>query len=193
MNKVNIFININNYDNITFMETWEVTLLVIGIVFGTILLFAITDVTFILSFRSIFKKHNAALGLMLHVKYDNTKKLIDCLNKNQVNVPYRYIEVVNRIKTESFANQESQDCLNARNDLTYLRNELVLLTNSNEALSKNMELKRAKDAIVEMDSNYRKLIAMYNADVLGYNYWINFLPAKYIKYIFKLKEKQIIS
>ena len=191
--KVNIFININNYDNITKMESWEIALLIIGIVFGTAFLFIATDVTFILIFRKIFKKHNAALGLMLHVKYDNTKKLVDCLNKNKVNVPYKYIEVINRIKTESFINQELPECLDARNDLTYLRNELVLLTNSSEALSKNLELKRAKDAIVEMDANYRTLVAMYNADVLGYNYWINFLPTKYIKHIFKLKEKQIIS
>ena len=175
------------------MADWELALLIIGIVLGVAFLFLATDVIFILSFRKIFKKHNAALGLMLHVKYDNTKKLVDCLNKNNVHVPYRYIEVINRIKTESFANQELPECLEARNDLAYLRNELVLLTNSSEALSKNLELKRAKDAIVEMDANYRTLVAMYNADVLGYNYWINFLPTKYIKYIFKLKEKQIIS
>lgn len=175
------------------MEAWEITLLVIGIVFGTALLFIAVDVIFIFMFNRIFKKHNAALGLMLHVKYDNMKKLIDCLNKNKVDVPYRYIEVINRIQTESFMNQELPACLEARNDLTYLRNELVLLTNSTENLSKNLELKRAKDAIIEMDANYRTLVAMYNADVLGYNYWINFLPTKYIKYIFKLKEKQIIS
>ena len=175
------------------MEAWEITLLVIGIIFGTAFLFAATDAIFILTFRKIFMKHNAALGLMLHVKYDNTKKLIDCLNKNKVEIPTRYYEVANRIQTESFNNQELPACLEARNDLTYLRNELVMLTNSSEALSKNLELKRAKDAIVEMDANYRTLVAMYNADVLGYNYWINFLPAKYIKYIFKLKEKQMIS
>lgn len=175
------------------MEGWELALLIIGIVFGTGLLFIAVDVTFILIFKKIFAKHNAALGLMLHVKYDNTKKLIDCLNKNNVHIPYKYIETINNIKTESFINQELPECLDARNDLAYLRNELVLLTNSSDALSKNLELKRAKDAIVEMDANYRTLVAMYNADVLGYNYWINFLPTKYIKYIFKLKEKQIIS
>lgn len=175
------------------MEAWEITLLVVGITLGVILLFIATDVTFILIFRKIFKKHNTALGLMLHVKYDNTKKLIDCLNKNGVNVPYKYVEIINQIETESFMNQELPSCLEARNNLTYLRNELVLLTNSSEALSKNNELKKAKEAITEMDANYRQLIAMYNADVLGYNYWINFLPTKYIKYIFKLKEKQIIS
>ena len=130
---------------------------------------------------------------MLHVKYDNSKKLIDCLNKNKVEVPSTIYETINRIQTESFNNQELPLCLEARNDLAYLRNELVLLSTSTDALRKNLELKRAKDAIVEMDANYRTLVAMYNADVLGYNYWINFLPAKYIKYIFKLKEKQIIS
>ena len=175
------------------MEAWEVTLLVIGIVFGTAILFIAVDVIFIVSFKRIFEKHNAALGLMLHVKYDNTKKLIECLKKNKVEVPERYLEVVGRIQTESFSNQELPECLEARNDLAYLRNELVMLSTSTVELSKNLELKRAKDAIVEMDANYRTLVAMYNADVLGYNYWINFLPTKYIKYIFKLKEKQIIS
>ena len=176
-----------------FMEAWQIAVLTIGIILGTEVLFILVDAIFVLSFRSIFKKHNAALGLMLHVKYDNTKKLIECLNKNKVEVPRRYYEALDRIQVSSFMNQDLPECLQARNDLAYLRNELVMLTNSSDALSKNLELKRAKDAIVEMDANYRTLIAMYNADVLGYNYWINFLPTKYLKYIFKLKEKQIIS
>lgn len=175
------------------MEAWQIVLIVFGSILGTELLFILVDTIFVLSFRGIFKKHNAALGLMLHVKYDNTKKLIECLNKNKVEVPQRYYEALNRIQVSSFNNQDLPECLQARNDLAYLRNELVLLTNSSEALSKHNELKRAKEAIVEMDANYRTLIAMYNADVLGYNYWINFLPTKYLKYIFKLKEKQIIS
>lgn len=175
------------------MTGLEITLLVIGIVGGLYLLLVILDVIFVLSFRSIFKKHNTALGVMLHTKYDNIKKMLELMNKYEITVPFKYIELINGIDFNSFRDQELPECVKARNDLAYLRNELVFLAASNENLTKNGELKRAQNAITEMDSNYRTLVAMYNADVLGYNYWINFLPTRYIKLIFRLKDKQIIS
>ena len=175
------------------MESWQVTVLIVGIVVGLYILLVATGATFILVFRSIFKKHNTALGIMLRTKYDNINKLVEVLNKNNVNVPFKYIEMINGVNPNSLINQETEECKKARNDLAYLRNELVFLISSDVKLTKNMEIIRAKDAITEMDANYRTLVAMYNADVLGYNYWINFLPTKYIRYIFRLKEKQIIS
>lgn len=174
------------------MNGVEITLLIVGIVGGIYLLLIVTDIIFILTFRSIFEKHNAALGMMIHTKYDNIKKMVDVLNKFDVNVPFKYISILNSIDANSFSDQEKPECIQARNDMSLLRNELVFMINNDPVLVKNMELKRAKDAVTEMDANYRTLVAMYNADVLGYNYWINFLPTKYLKLIFKLKNKQMI-
>ena len=175
------------------MEPWQIAVLVISIVVGVYILLIATDGIFISTFRSIFRKHNMALGVMIHTKYDNIKKLLDILHKYDIDVPGKYIEIIDGIDANSFRDQELEECIKARNDLAYLRNELVFLSSTKENLQKNMELIRAKNAITEMDANYRTLVAMYNADVLGYNYWINFLPCRYIKHIFKLKEKQIIS
>ena len=174
------------------MTATEIVILIVSIVGGLYVLFVGLAIIFILSFSNIFRKHNAALGVMLHTKYDNMLKMVELFKKYGINVPSEYEDMLSKIDANSFKDQELAECIKARNDLAYLRNELVYLASSSVEISKNLEVKRAKDAITEMDANYRALVAMYNADVLGYNYWINFLPSRYIKYIFKLKEKQII-
>lgn len=171
----------------------EITILVVSIVLGLYLLLFIVDSIFVFAFRKIFNKHNMALGVILHTKYENIKKMVDILNKFSVNVPYKYIETLNSIDATCFRDQELPECIKARNDLAFLRNELVYMVTTIETLNKNNELIRAKESITELDSNYRSLVAMYNADVLGYNYWINFWPTRYVKFICKFKEKQIIS
>lgn len=174
------------------MTGLQIAILIISIVVGIYLLFVGLAVVFIFSFSRIFKKHNTALGVMLHSKYENILKMVELLKKYGVDVPSEHEEMLSHIDANSFKNQELPECVKARNDLAYLRNELDYLVASYPELSKNLEIKRTKDAIMEMDANYRTLVAMYNADVLGYNYWINFTPSRYIKYIFRLKEKQII-
>lgn len=170
----------------------EIAILIVSIVVGIYLLLLGMDIIFILSFSSIFRKHNTALGVMLHTKYDNIMKMIELFKKEGVKVPEEYEEMLSSIDANSFKDQELPECISARNDLAYLRNELVYIASTQPKINKNLEVKRAKDAITEMDANYRSLVAMYNADVLGYNYWINFWAGRYIKFIFKLKDKQII-
>lgn len=175
------------------MEGYQVFLLVLGIIVGLYIILVIMDCIFITVFRRIFIKHNKALEVFLHYKYDNIKKLLDLLDKYNVRIGDKYLRMFEEIDTNSFSDQESQLCLEARTSLSMLRDELVYLAEQNETLSKHGEIRQAKNNITEMDSNYRNLIAMYNADVLGYNYWINFLPTRYIYKLFKVKNKQIIS
>lgn len=175
------------------MEGYQVALLVIGIVLGVYLLLLIMDVIFVISFHKIFIKHNKALEVFLHYKYDSIKKLLDILDKYNVRIGDKYLRMFEEIDPNSFSNQESKACLEARTSLSMLRDELVYLAEQNERLSKHGEIRQAKNNITEMDSNYRNLIAMYNADVLGYNYWISFILTRYIYKILKFQSKQIIS
>ena len=175
------------------MDAGQIVLLVFGIIFGLYLLLVIMDVVFVLMFRRIFIKHNKALEVFLHYKYDNIKKLLTILDKYNVRIGDKYLRMFDEINPDCFSNQESKMCLEARVSLSMLRDELVYLAEQNERLSKHGEIRQAKNNITEMDANYRNLIAMYNADVLGFNYWISFLPTRYIYLLFKVQSKQIIS
>ena len=175
------------------MEAYQVVLLVFGIILGLYIVLLIMDLIFVLSFRRIFIKHNKALEVFLHYKYDNIKKLLDILDKYNVRIGDKYLRMFSEISPDCFSNQESRECLEARTSLSMLRDELVYLAEQNEKLSKHGEIRQAKNYITEMDANYRNLIAMYNADVLGYNYWISFIPTRYIYKLLKVNSKQIIS
>ena len=175
------------------MEAYQIVLLVLGIILGLYILMVIMDVIFVLMFRKIFIKHNKALEVFLHYKYDNIKKLLTILDKYNVKIGDKYIRMFDEINPECFSNQESRACLEARASLSALRDELVYLAEKNERLSKHGEIRQAKNNITEMDANYRNLIAMYNADVLGFNYWVSFLPTRFIYKLLKVQSKQIIA
>ena len=52
---------------------------------------------------------------------------------------------------------------------------------------------QAKNNVLESDAIYRNNVTMYNADVLGYNYWIRFFPCAFVFKLFRVKKKEIIS
>lgn len=188
LDKYDLYVNI-----IRVMEAYQIVLLVLGIILGLYILLFIMDVVFVLMFRKIFIKHNKALEVFLHYKYDNIKKLLTILDKYNVRIGDKYLRMFDEINPDCFSNQESKSCLESRTSLSMLRDELVYLAEQNERLSKHGEIRQAKNNIIEMDANYRSLIAMYNADVLGFNYWISFFPTRFFYRLLKVKSKQIIS
>jgi len=188
LDKYDLYVNI-----IRVMEAYQIVLLVLGIILGLYILLFIMDVVFVLMFRKIFIKHNKALEVFLHYKYDNIKKLLTILDKYNVRIGDKYLRMFDEINPDCFSNQESKLCLESRTSLSMLRDELVYLAEQNERLSKHGEIRQAKNNIIEMDANYRSLIAMYNADVLGFNYWISFFPTRFFYRLLKVKSKQIIS
>lgn len=175
------------------MQPYQIALLILGIIVGVYLLAVVIDFLFVSFFLRTLKKHAKALAVMLQTKFDNIKKLLDVLNKYSISVDFKYIKMLTDINPKCFVKIESSECSIARSSLSYLRDELVFLAKSDEKLSKHSEINSAINNITEMDNNYRILVATYNADVIGYNYWIHFLPTRYIYKLAKTKNKQIIA
>lgn len=175
------------------MEGNQVFLLVLFIIIGVYVFLFLFDLVFVLTFTRTFYKHNKALQVFLSNKYDNITKMISLLQSYDVAINVDLIKDFNEINKTIFINQESEECRKARLTLSMLRDELVYLADKNEEIASLDDVKLLKENIIELDGNYRTLIAMYNADVLGYNYWISFLPTRYIYKLFKLKKKEIIN
>ena len=175
------------------LEGYQIFLIVFGSIVGFYLLIVIMDVIFLFAFRNILNTHSKSLEVFLHLKYDNIKKLIDIVQKEEGAIDSKILESFSSIDPACFSNQEDPECLRARGVLSSLRIDLVCLIDKDEKLAKSKNVLDAKKAIVEMDSNYRTLIAMYNADVLGYNYWLRFLPTRFIYKLLKKETKQIIA
>lgn len=174
-------------------EALKITLIVIGSIFALWLLLLIIDLIFVGSFSMIFNKHKKAITVILYTKLENIRKMCEIINQSGIKVDDKITKTLSSINDEDFNEPGTEAYENSKNGLSYLKDELFFMASDNSDLSSNNEFVQAKKNVNDSDVMYRNNVVMYNADVLGYNYWIRFLPVRFIYKMFRIKEKQIIS
>lgn len=160
---------------------------------GIFLLFVIIDVVFVVSFSSILSHHDHDLFVILTNKKDNIDKLVDLLNKSGVKCDKKDIETLNNFSLKTIEHQNGEEAKKAREQLTYFSETFLYLARNNEKLSQDEAFLLIESNLNELESVYRQHVVLYNADVLGYNFWISFFPTRFIYLILRFKTKDIIS
>lgn len=165
------------------------TIIAIAIVYIVIL---IVDISFVCSFSSIMKRHAHDLTFILTNKRDNLVKLAGILTSNGVKLDKKKIETLNNFDIKRIEKIDGEDAKNARAELASLSDYLLAVCSQGDFSIEEDEYQQALDNISELENVYRHHIMMYNADVLGYNFWISFVPTRYIYKILKVKFKENI-
>ena len=174
-------------------DALRITLIVIASIVAAWLLLLIVNLIFVGSYLSIFNKHRRAIVVILCTKLENMQKLFAVIHQSGVDVDNRLTMLLNDVHPEDFNEVGSQAYQKSNNGLSYLYDEIMFVANHNSDLLNNADFIQAKNNIIESDQIYRNNVMMYNADVLGYNYWIRFLPCAFVFKLFRVKKKQIIS
>ncbi len=169
----------------------ERVFLIIGIVLvGLYLLVVLVDVIFVLFFSSIMKKHDNAIRILIRSRIDTLDNLKKALiekglpleEDSQTDVTSLSLKKSLAFENEEFVSIKSALSLAESKILSYITPDM-----EDEAII------RLKGDLDQLNNAYRSNVIMYNADVLGYNYWIKFLPTRYIYLIFRKEEKGLIS
>lgn len=174
-------------------DALRITLIIVGSVVGIWLLLLIVNLIFVGSYLTIFKKHKKAMVVILYTKLENMKKLFSIINQSGIKVDNRLVALLNDIHETDFEDPASQACDKSKNTLSYLKDEIMFVANQNPELASDLEFIQAKNNVLDSDAIYRNNVTMYNADVLGYNYWIRFFPCRFVFKMFRVKKKEIIS
>ena len=160
---------------------------------GVYLLLVVLDVIFVVSFSSILSHHDHDLSLILTNKKDNIDKLVALLNKHGVKLEKKKLEELANFDLKAVEHQDGEEARVAREQLTLISEYLLLTSRSDKKFSESDEFMEINASIDEIEKVYRQHVLLYNADVLGYNFWISFVPTAYIYKILKKKKKDIIS
>ena len=171
----------------------QITLIVLGSVLGFWLLLLIIDLIFVGFFSALLKKHKKAMTLIMYTKLNNMKRLYGIINQSGINIDNRVTAILNDIDLRDFDDPVSKAFDKSKNNLMYVNDELLFLVNQHREMKDNIEFIQTKKNIDESEIIFRNNVVMYNADSLGYNYWIRFLPCRFIFIIFRVKKKDIIS
>lgn len=170
-----------------------ILLIVIGSLIAIWILLLIVNLIFFGFFNSVFKKHKKAMTVILYSKLENMEKLFAILKQSGIKIDERLNNMLSEINVEDFQEPNMEQFEKSKNALSYLKDEIMFIANQNPDLNSNPDFIQAKNNVLESDQIYRSNVVMYNADVLGYNYWIRFLPCRFVFKMFKVKKKQIIS
>ena len=172
------------------MEPW---LLVIIIIVGIYLLLLATNVIFVVSFYVIMKKHDRAINIILRSKYDGLKQMVKLLEKNEITISNEIKKLTEEIDNVLLEDLKVNVYEDIKKKLSYLKSLIYSVIEENEQVKETDEFELIDDNISQLDNVYRTNVIMYNADVLGYNYWVRFLPCRYIWLMFRFKLKDLIS
>ena len=175
------------------MELFLIILRNIAIAIAIIyVLIVIVTVSFVWSFASILSHHNHDLTVILTNKRDNLIKLASLLSGAGIKLDKKILEGLHNFDLKRIENQDGEDAKNAREELTSFSEYLLSIDTTNTNLNNQEEYIKTLENINELESVYRHHLLMYNADVLGYNFWINFFPTRFIFKIFRFKSKDNI-
>ena len=170
----------------------EYFVLALIILVGLYLLILITNLIFVWAFTSIMKKHARTLAIILNAHYDNIARLVSMLEEKKLEADKEVLKAYYAFKMEDIKQIGSPAYLKAKNDLAFIRDSLLNSCDQFKEMKDDEEYLQIKESLNELSMNYRSCVIMYNADVLGYNYWIRFLPCRYIFLMFKTKTKDLI-
>ena len=172
------------------MKPW---ILAIIIVVGVYLLLIITNIIFVVSFYIIMKKHDKGINIILKSKFDNLKSLVSLLKEHEIIFDEEAELLLKEIDALLLKEFKVNECESIKKKLSYLSSLVYSKIEEREDIKKLDEFELLNDNITQLDSVYRSNVIMYNADVLGYNYWVRFLPCRYLWLLFRFKEKDLIS
>ena len=119
-------------------------------------------------------------------------KLSSLLTSGGVKLDKKNLDALHNFDLKRIENQDGKDAKAARDELTSLSEYFLMMASSNEAAINQEEYFKILTNINELEKVYRDHLMMYNADVLGYNFWINFFPTRFVFKIFRLKKKDTI-
>ena len=152
----------------------------------------IVGITFVWSFVSIMNHHNHDLTVILTTKRDELIKLAELLTASGLSLEKEKVEALENFNLKRIENQDGEDAKKAREELTSYYDYLIGVFNDSQNIQNIDECQLILSNLNELDNVYRHHLMMYNADVLGYNFWINFFPTRFIFKILKFKKKDNI-
>ena len=157
------------------------------------LLFGLVCFIFIRVFTRKIKKNSKAVNLLLVQRQDIMKEIVEIAKSNDILLPSDDVEniaLLNHISDFQTLAKEDRD----QRILSFMHSSrnLITLCSRNSLIKDSKEFLNALSKYKDIEESYRQISALYNSDVIGFNYWINVIFIRPFMKISKVKNKDLI-
>lgn len=176
------------------MPDWLIiTLCVIGGIVGLYLICAITCLIFVKIFSVKIKSSNNALNVLIHQRYELASKVILLLEENGIKVSEENKKGVEKLeRIDNFQALEKNDRNDRINIFSHSMAEMMTSIKNNSAVIGDDVANNLIKDYRDIEDLYRQKSSVYNADVIGYNYWICTPLIKWITKLFRKHKKDLV-
>ncbi len=171
---------------------WNITILILLGLVAVYLLLLITVITFVISFGGMMRRDNRGVRVAMSAKLDLLKQFQQAIEKKKIKLSDESLHSLKYLDTEDFLEVQKDEFLQSRDELNEVELEIKSVLSDNKKLLNNDEIKLLDALLRDLNESLKISTAMYNADVLGYNFWINFAPTKFLFIILRKKTKRVI-
>ena len=152
----------------------------------------IMDIIFVLSFGAMIKRDNHGVRVALSTKLDIMKKFKEIFDEKKIKLTEETNHSIRYLDSEDFLEAQKEEFEIARKELNAVESEIREVLKSEKKLSKMDEIQVLLTLLNDVNESLRNSTIAYNADILGYNYWVRFGPWRYIFLLFRIKLKKTI-
>ncbi len=172
------------------MEWWRILSYVISILLVLYALGFFYALECIFTFKDKIRKKTLAISILLSEKRDVLFSLFSLMEKYITDRSILVsLETVNSLSLDKLKCQEIEDAVIL---LTTFQKQLVMYANSS-GYSDNEDYKTYFGLLADLDMNYRKMTAIFNSDITGYDYWRKTPLFRGLLYVFGFREVKRLS
>ncbi len=175
------------------MEWWQVLILIAFIFLGFYVAAVIVFWYQMIVFDRRMNKNLQAIDVLIAQKYDMLRHISKMFAQLEIQVPQEFILNVRPKFETTLLDISPDERAVIKAFLMRTAQALFYYGEINEKLVNLPEYRAIKEGYAEIDRQYRQAIALYNADVLGYNYWSHLVWFRWVSKWRKMKDKEIIS
>jgi hypothetical protein len=172
---------------------WEILLWVVA-VFGLCYLIGyIFVLTALFNFKKRLQKRIVALSVVFADKKEVLLSLLALFYSLKIPLDdpdNAEAEKVRWLKTKVVKGSDIESVFAT---LSGLEKRLALLAQQQPSLQKNKDYRTYASTLGDLDANYRRIVAVYDSDVTGYNYWCHFLPYFPLNWLFGFRAKKRLA
>lgn len=185
--------NFNNLLTFTSLTWWQITIIaVVCSIVGFYLLTFIISLCFVLSFKRKMKAKYKAICLQINQRYTLLTKIEEYFKEKKLKLPKEYLSLINSLRELDTSNIDESKRLDYLKTLNDAKAHLVFYVEQLDKYYNDKNYLAFKESYLKSEDEYRRLVASYNLDVNGYNYWIRGFLFRYLFKMLRFKKKETI-
>ncbi len=153
------------------MQWWQILLYVLAVIGLLYLISFFYCLSNILAFKEKLKKRLIALSVLFAEKKDILLSMYALFDKAAAHLDSAEKDSAAKVrwlKTQATKEKEVEEVSQTLNDL---QKRLTLLAEAESYLKAGEDYLVFSSALKDLDANYRRIVAVYNSEVSGYEYW----------------------